>query len=169
MKNRQKENIKKRLKDKNTFFLKKKAVLSKILKNDDMKLSIPCDDVTPSDDIPKIVSDLKEVLNFSDTGIGMSASQIGIYKKVFVIDPHKRKEYTTFINPIITSEEGSETMQEGCLSYPDIFKEVKRASKITVEYFNENFEKQIETFKGITARVILHEYDHLLGVCIVGK
>ena len=69
-----------------------------------------------------------------------------------------------FINAHIVEESGDDwAYNEGCLSIPKIREDIKRAEEVTLEYFDENFEKHSQTFNGITGRVILHEYDHIDG------
>jgi peptide deformylase len=70
----------------------------------------------------------------------------------------------TFINAHIIEEHGNDwAYNEGCLSIPKIREDVDRAEEVTIEYFDEHFQKQTNTFNGITARIILHEYDHIDG------
>ena len=76
----------------------------------------------------------------------------------------------TFINAHITERSGELTLSnEGCLSIPDIREDILRNPKIIIEYVNENFEKITETFEGITAVIIQHEYDHLDGILFTDK
>ncbi|MFO7672947.1 MAG: peptide deformylase [Lutibacter sp.] len=87
----------------------------------------------------------------------------------------KESEYLSkfkkvFINAKILKEEGDEwAFNEGCLSIPGITEDVFRHEKITVEYFDENFEKHTEVIDGMAARVIQHEYDHIEGVLFIDK
>jgi peptide deformylase len=75
-----------------------------------------------------------------------------------------------FINAKIVNEEGKEwAFNEGCLSIPDVREDVIRKPIITVEYFDENFQKHTEVFDGLIARVIQHEYDHIEGVLFTDK
>ena len=76
----------------------------------------------------------------------------------------------TFINAKITKEEGEEwAFNEGCLSIPNVREDVMRKPIITIEYFNENFEKFTEVYDGFAARVIQHEYDHIQGILFTDK
>ena len=112
-------------------------------------------------------------------GIGLAAPQINKGIRLFLIDtsPFFEDEEsevealkTVFINPIITSETGDEwEFNEGCLSIPDIREDVSRKSLITIEYLDDKFEKHIQKYDGIIARVIMHEYDHLNGVLFTDK
>ncbi len=118
-------------------------------------------------------------------GVGLAAPQIGLPIRMFVIDAEpfaddeslSEEEQAflkgfrkTFINAKITNEEGDEwAFNEGCLSIPDVREDVFRKPKITIEYFDENFDKHTETFDGLAARVIQHEYDHIEGVLFTDK
>ena len=142
-------------------------------------------------DITKDYPKLDELLaNMFETmygayGIGLAAPQIGLPIRVFLVDtkpfaedevftPEEQEEFKNFkrvfINAKILKEEGDEwAFNEGCLSIPDVREDVFRKPKITIEYLDENFEKHTETFDGIIARVIQHEYDHIEGILFVEK
>lgn len=144
-----------------------------------------CKEITQ--DYPK----LKELIeNMWETmyqayGVGLAAPQIGLPIRIFIIDPtafadddsleEKEKEVLSnlkkvFINPVIVSEEGEEwAFNEGCLSIPDVREDVFRKSTITIEYLDEDFNKHRDTYNGIAARVIQHEYDHIEGILFTDK
>ncbi|WP_177764618.1 peptide deformylase [Flavobacterium sp. I3-2] len=119
------------------------------------------------------------------SGVGLAAPQIGLAIRLFVIDcsPFGEDEdlseaernvlktlRKTFINAKITKEEGEEwAFNEGCLSIPNVREDVMRKPIITIEYFNENFEKFTEVYDGFAARVIQHEYDHIQGILFTDK
>lgn len=115
------------------------------------------------------------VANMYDTmyaaqGVGLAAPQIGQSLRLFVIDtaPMEDEEEDglkkAFINPVMIEELGEEwPFEEGCLSIPGIRADVNRKSTITIKYFDENWEEHTETFDGMKARVIQHEYDHIEG------
>jgi peptide deformylase len=95
-------------------------------------------------------------------GVGLSANQVGVNKQVFVIGMDN--VYMGIINPKIISYEGPEVlMKEGCLTFPGIMLSVNRPKAINVEYYNVKGEKVEEKLSGMTARIFLHEYDHMLG------
>jgi len=96
-------------------------------------------------------------------GIGLSANQVGIDKKIFVFGDGK--DLTRYIvNPtIIGVGTESESMKEGCLSLPGIYLTVKRPTEVTLQYQNQSGDVVVETFLSMAARVVLHEYDHMLG------
>lgn len=130
-------------------------------------------------DIPLLLEDMWETMYYSN-GVGLAAPQINKSIRIFVIDStqifegmeeSEKEKYKdnpgvkeVFINAKIVALEGDEwRYNEGCLSIPRIREDVYRKEKVTLSYVNEKFEPQEKTFEGITARVILHEYDHLEG------
>ena len=104
-------------------------------------------------------------------GIGLSAIQIGIAKRVFVVgDPDHPDEVMPFFNPNIVDVFGNDTQyEEGCLSFPGLFLKVKRPDCCRVRYANINGDIETNQFKGITSRVIQHEFDHLEGILYTTK
>lgn len=109
---------------------------------------------------------------YEDNGIGLAAPQIGIFKKIAVIDLSFGEEVgnvMTLINPEILKTEGECSLEEGCLSVPGIYEEVLRSDNIRVRYqdFDGNeLEKDVD---GLLARIIQHESDHLEGVLFVDR
>ena len=142
-------------------------------------------------EIDKDYPKLEELIdNMWDTmynayGVGLAAPQIGLPIRMFVIDPapfaedeELNKEEAeqlknmrkVFINPQIIEEEGDEwAFSEGCLSIPDVREDVFRKPEIVIEYYDENWEKHTDTFSGLAARVIQHEYDHIEGILFTDK
>ena len=134
---------------------------------------------------------LKEVIaNMYDTmynayGVGLAAPQVGLAIRLFVIDTEpfsdsddltKEEQQLlktfkrTFINAKMLKEEGEEWgFNEGCLSIPDVREDVYRNERITLEYYDEDFNKKTEVFDGLIARVIQHEYDHIEGILFTDK
>lgn len=118
-------------------------------------------------------------------GVGLAAPQIGLPIRMFLVDTtpfaedeglneEEQKELDgfkrVFINAQIVKEEGDEwAFNEGCLSIPDVREDVFRKPKITIEYLDENFETHKESFDGLIARVIQHEYDHIEGILFTDK
>ncbi|AWH74673.1 peptide deformylase [Dokdonia sp. Hel_I_63] len=142
-------------------------------------------DITP--EYPKF-SELIE--NMYDTmyeahGVGLAAPQIGLPIRVFLVDttpfaedesytPEEQEQLAnfkkTFVNAEILEEEGEEwAFSEGCLSIPGINEDVFRKPKVTIRYQDENFKEYTETYDGLIARVIQHEYDHIEGVLFTDK
>jgi len=144
--------------------------LDKILKFDNPILKEVCSEVSKDDDL-SYVQELRRILCFTKKGVGLSASQIGVTKKLFILrlDP-KVNNLSVVINPeIIDDNFVKMTAIEGCLSYPGFYCKVERPWKIEVKYLNERFTEIKKELIGYEARVFLHEYDHLLGECIVGE
>lgn len=109
---------------------------------------------------------------YAASGVGIAAPQIGKSIRLFVIDasPYEEDESQlkdfkkVFINPIIVEEEGEKwASSEGCLSIPDIREDVYRLPTLTINYLDENWEEHEETYDGLAARIIQHEYDHIEG------
>ena len=98
-------------------------------------------------------------------GVGLAAPQVGVNKKIAVVDIGDRK-LLKMVNPTILELKGVENMEEGCLSIPNIYVNVKRAKSIKVRYLDENGKSQLLEAKGFLARAILHEIDHLNGKLI---
>lgn len=118
------------------------------------------------DEIRQITSNMFQTMWTYD-GIGLAANQVGITKRIIVIDiSHLDQNFTptALINPEIIESEGEITMEEGCLSVPGIYEEVKRAEKITVKFQSVDGSTNQWECEGILARVIQHEIDHLEGV-----
>lgn len=142
-------------------------------------------------EIPEDYPQLKEIIdNMWDTmynamGVGLAAPQIGLPIRMFIIDPAPFADEDTmekdeikaisdlrkvFINPRMVSEEGEEwSFNEGCLSIPDVREDVFRKPTITIEYQDEDFNTHRETYDGLAARVIQHEYDHIEGILFTDK
>ncbi len=134
-------------------------------------------------ELNKLISDMYETM-YDASGVGLAAPQIGKSIRLFVIDtsPFDTDDFEqnsgfevksvkkTFINPIMIDEFGENaSFEEGCLSIPNIREYINRKSEITIKYQDENFTHHQETFSGILARVIQHEYDHLEGTLFTDK
>ena len=167
---RQRAKKKERNQNKNSYFLRKKSLLLKIRKWNDPILKEVCSLVDPSEDISGIVKEMRDILIVSNNGLGLAAPQAGYAKRIFITRPSiTSHSITVFINASIISEsEEREKRGEGCLSYPGIITVIDRPAEITVEYKDEKFEVQTKKFKGLDACVVCHEYDHTIGVCLVG-
>jgi peptide deformylase len=128
-------------------------------------------------DLDKLVADMFETMDASD-GVGLAAPQIGKSLRLFTIDttpmsdddPSLAGFRKAFINPKIVEESGIPWKYiEGCLSLPEIREEVERPSIVKIKYYDENFKLHEETYDGVKARVIQHEYDHLEGILLVDR
>jgi peptide deformylase len=137
--------------------------------------------------LEKLIEDMYETM-YNSSGVGLAAPQIGKAIRLFIVDAKPfsdvpedgESEYTeeelkmmenfrkTFINAKIVEEEGEEwAFNEGCLSIPKIREDVYRKPKVHIQYYDENFKFHDETYEGIVARVIQHEYDHIEGKLFV--
>lgn len=121
--------------------------------------------------LDKLIKDMFETMYQAD-GIGLAAPQVGQSLDLLVVDISVTKEGRdtlpmVFINPEFIDKQGSCSMEEGCLSVPGINDFVERPEIITVRFRDEHFNERIETFDGMSARVIQHEYDHLQGTLFV--
>lgn len=122
-------------------------------------------DVDNIDFDPKALKDEMVDLMYSNEGIGLAASQVGIDKKLFVMSDKTREQSIICINPtILQYTEETELDYEGCLSFPDVYVQVRRPKEILVAFNDENLEEQIFKLDGYKARVYLHEMDHTLGI-----
>ncbi|MEW8955295.1 peptide deformylase [Clostridium sp.] len=128
------------------------------------KKSKPVDEV--NDRIRTLVKDMIETMYEAD-GVGLAAPQVGILKRVVVIDVGEGP--VALINPEIIHSEGSYIDIEGCLSVPGEQGEVERPLKLTVKALNENGEEVIYHAEELFARAVCHELDHLDGVLFVDK
>jgi len=131
--------------------------------------------------LDKFIEDMWETM-YASNGVGLAAPQVGRDIRLFVMDSaqifsnmdEKDKEEENypdapgikqvFINAHIVEEHGDDwAYNEGCLSIPKIREDIYRAEEVTLEYQDQNFKKHTRTFNGVTARIILHEYDHIDG------
>lgn len=112
----------------------------------------------------QLASDMATTM-YAAGGIGFAAPQVGISKKVIIVDVGKG--LLKMVNPKITAKKGSSSLEEGCLSVPEKSINVRRAEEITVSYIDENDKECTKTFHGLTARAIQHEVDHLAGKLII--
>ena len=112
------------------------------------------------------ISDTLRENMFHHNGVGLSANQIGIGERVFVmmVDIDEEETITCFNPRIIKESKDEVVMEEGCLSYPDKFLDIKRPSSIVVKYEDEKKALHKTKMTGYTARIFQHEYDHMEGV-----
>ncbi|MDP4180205.1 MAG: peptide deformylase [Bacillota bacterium] len=116
--------------------------------------------------IVTLAEDMAETM-YNEDGVGLAAPQVGILKRMVVIDVGEG--LLTLINPKITQEDGEEIDIEGCLSVPDVVGEVKRPFKVTVEAKNLKGEDFVIEGEGLLARALCHEIDHLNGVLFIDR
>ena len=111
--------------------------------------------------LQQFIADMWETMYDAD-GVGLAAPQVGVRKRVVVIDVEDGNQYV-LINPEILETSGSQTGQEGCLSVPGKCGQVTRADHVKAKALNENMEEYVIEADGLLARCILHECDHLDG------
>ncbi len=139
-----------------------------------------CEEIGPEyPDLQKFIADMWETMYHSN-GVGVAAPQVNRAIRLFVIDtiqivegfddedkrlyPNEKPIKQLFINAHKVDEFGKPwAYNEGCLSIPKVREDIMRGESVTINYLDENFEEHEDTFDGITARVILHEYDHIDG------
>ena len=100
-------------------------------------------------------------------GVGLAAPQVGILKRIIVIDPGTGPK--VLINPVIKKTSGMQTSEEGCLSYPNVFGNVDRPQTITVEYFDIDGNKKKLKAEDFETVILSHEIDHLDGIVFLDK
>lgn len=107
---------------------------------------------------------------YVEDGVGLSAPQVGIAKKIMIVSPRARRgEEIVFVNPEIYAPEGSQIGPEGCLSFPGVTAHVVRATKIRLRYHDRFGNQHDEEFYDFPARVIQHENDHLDGRLLIDQ
>ena len=138
------------------------------------------EDITPEyPQLDKFIEDMWETM-YASNGVGLAAPQVNRSIRIFTVDTlqmfnnmdeEEKEEYpdapglkAVFINAHITELEGEDwAYNEGCLSIPKIREDIYRQESVTLSYCDEQFQEHTKTFTGLTARVILHEYDHIEG------
>ena len=127
--------------------------------------------------IKELIENMFETM-YGARGVGLAAPQVGLSMRLFVVDvsafadeePELKNFKKAFINATILEENGEEWgFNEGCLSIPDIREDVYRKPTIKISYYDEAWKHHIDTFSGMTARVIQHEYDHIEGKLFTDK
>jgi len=114
----------------------------------------------------QLLDDMRDTLNKAQ-GAGLAAVQVGVLKRIFVVDVEEG--YFEFINPEIISTKGEQYNVEGCLSVPGKWGEVKRPYEVTVKALDRNGKSFTIKAKDFFAKAICHEYDHLDGIVYVDK
>ena len=140
--------------------------LREIRKEGDEILKKKSKDVEVIDErIKTLIEDMIETMHKYD-GVGLAAVQVGILKKIIVIDLYDEKPILKLINPVIIKTKGKQEVEEGCLSFPNKYVKVIRPAEVVVEALNENGKKIKITGTGLLAQAISHEIDHLNGVIL---
>jgi len=127
--------------------------------------ALPVKEIDP--EILNLIKDMAETM-YTDSGVGLAAPQVGVSKRIIVIDGEE-EGLMVLINPILVKSEGELVEEEGCLSIPGIYSQVKRASKVTVRALNENGDPIEMTKEGLAARALQHEIDHLDGILFIDR
>ncbi len=118
------------------------------------------------DGVKALVADLYDTMRAAK-GVGLAANQIGVARRVAVAAADERE--VVLVNPVIVEADGAETAEEGCLSIPDIFAEVTRATRVVVETTGEDGHRKRVEGTGLFARAIQHEIDHLDGILFLDR
>lgn len=126
--------------------------------------------------LQELIENMFETM-YNARGVGLAAPQVNIPIRLFVVDGEPMEDLVeegeesmkgfrrVFINPVKLGEKGTPwPFEEGCLSIPELREPVRRKSDIVLKYFDEDFNEKMETFTGMKARIVQHEYDHLEGI-----
>jgi peptide deformylase len=132
------------------------------------QISKPVESV--GDEERRLMDDMLDTM-YAAPGIGLAAIQIGVAKRIIVMDisrDEEKKEPRYFVNPVIKNKNNEKSKyEEGCLSVPDQFAEIERPNECEVEYLNYDGKKQLLKADGLLATCIQHEMDHLEGVLFI--
>jgi len=146
--------------------------LREILKYPDPRLREIAEPVEHVDDeIRALVEDMAETM-YAAPGVGLAATQIGVNKRLFVIDvagENEPSQLRVFINPEILELDGVQMWNEGCLSFPGVSEEIKRAERVKVRALGVDGQPFVLEADGLLAVAVQHENDHLNGVLMIDK
>ena len=120
------------------------------------------------DRMQELIDDMIETMH-KYNGVGLAAVQVGILKRLLVIDLYDDTGVIVMINPIIIKEKGEQEVDEGCLSFPNKFAKVIRPKEVVAEYTNREGKRMKIKAKDLLAQAICHEVDHLNGEVFVDK
>ena len=145
-------------------------MILKIVKYPEPVLQQAGEEVTEfNDELRNFVADMFETM-YASQGIGLAAQQVGVARRITVIDLSQGKDPSqklVLINPKVIHKEGKQYEEEGCLSFPEIREKVSRAAKVTVKAQNENGEWFEMDGEELLARAFQHEIDHLDGILFI--
>jgi peptide deformylase len=130
------------------------------------KSAVPIGDVTP--ELRRIIADMTETM-YDEVGIGLAAPQVGISLRLIVISDEDSRGVQALLNPAIIERGGEVTGEEGCLSIPGVFAPVTRAAWVKVEARSVDGQPITINARGLRARVLQHEIDHLDGVLFIDR
>ena len=120
------------------------------------------------DRIKELAQDMMDTMHKYD-GVGLAAPQVGILKRVIVIDLYEENTQYMLVNPIIKKEKGEQVVDEGCLSFPNQYGKVKRPKSVVVEALDLDGKKVVIKAKDLLAQALSHEIDHLNGEVFINK
>jgi peptide deformylase len=126
------------------------------------------DFTNPPTDPVELVENLHKILR-EKGGLALSANQVGLPYRVFVINTQDDKPLAFFNCKIVDYSDETEVMEEGCLSYPGLFIKIKRPKSVRARITNEHNVTEAHRFDGLTSRIIQHEYDHLEGLNFISR
>jgi peptide deformylase len=137
-----------------------------VVKYGDPILTKQAEEVTEFDgDLRKLIDDMFETM-YGAPGVGLAAPQVGVLKRLFVMDcsiGKDKKQKVVLINPVIETEEGEQVGDEGCLSFPGVFLEIKRPQRVVVRAHDLDGSEMTLDVMDLQARCVSHETDHLEG------
>jgi peptide deformylase len=149
-------------------------VLRPIVLYPDPRLKLKSKTVTKfgTPEMRQLVQDMTETMRDAH-GVGLAAIQVGEAIRMMVMDvdydKEERGEALAVFNPEVLAEEGAETIEEGCLSIPDVREEVERSFKVKVKFQDIEGKEMVGEFEGLLARCVLHEIDHMNGQLFIQK
>lgn len=124
------------------------------------------------DNLRRVVAEMFELM-YAAKGIGLAANQVGLPYRLFILnltaDPEEKEEELVFINPEILKRKGTTEGEEGCLSFPGMYGQVKRAAKVDIEAFDLDGEGFGFSLDDLAARAVQHETDHLDGILFIDR
>ncbi|HXL73574.1 MAG TPA: peptide deformylase [bacterium] len=125
-----------------------------------------------NDELKQLAREMTETMRDAN-GVGLAAIQVGEAIRMMVMDEHydldDKGESLALCNPVVLDEEGTETIEEGCLSIPDVREEIERSFKVKVKGQTLDGVEKVYEFEGLLARCILHEIDHMDGKLFIQK
>ena len=120
------------------------------------------------DKLQTLIDDMIETMH-KYNGLGLAAVQVGVLKRVIVLDMYDDKGPIVMINPVIIKTKGEQEVDEGCLSFPNQFAKVIRPAEVVAEYTDRNGKRMRVKAKELLAQAICHETDHLNGEVFIDK
>lgn len=130
------------------------------------KVSRPIDVI--DEKIKQLAEDMMETMHKYD-GLGLAGPQVGVLKRIIVIDLYEEGTQFVLINPVIINKKGEQILEEGCLSFPEQFGKVKRPKEVTVEALDLEGKKVKLVGRDLLAQALCHEIDHLNGEVFIDK